>query len=161
MFVIAFLPRSKHLLVSWLQSPSAVILEPKTIKSVTVSIVSPSVCQVMELNAMIFVFRLWTPKLWLERSGWPEMRQVIGKPRYWTSTHFLSQRFQNFISNKVHIMWICTQNLINHPTSFIPASNRVLQCIIVISIVYNCTTVVYYTILLPLSIVMFHQNHHT
>ena len=44
-------------------------------------------------------------------------------------------------------MWICTQNLINHPTSFIPASNRVLQCIIVISVVYNCTTVVYYTIL--------------
>ena len=43
-FVIAFLPRSKHLLVSWLQSPSAVILEPLKIKSVTVSIVSLSVC---------------------------------------------------------------------------------------------------------------------
>ena len=43
-FVIAFLPRSKHLLISWLQSLSAVILEPKKIKSVTVSIVSPSVC---------------------------------------------------------------------------------------------------------------------
>ena len=39
-FVIAFLPRSKHLLISWLQSPSTVILEPKKIKSVTVSIVS-------------------------------------------------------------------------------------------------------------------------
>ena len=43
-FVIAFLPRSKHLLISWLQSRSAVILEPKKIKSVTVSIVSPSIC---------------------------------------------------------------------------------------------------------------------
>ena len=43
-FVIASLPRSKHLLMSWLQSPSAVILEPKKIKSVTVSIVSPSIC---------------------------------------------------------------------------------------------------------------------
>ena len=43
-FVIAFLPRSKHLLISWLQSLSAVILEPKEIKSVTVSIVSPSIC---------------------------------------------------------------------------------------------------------------------
>ena len=43
-FVIAFLPGSKHLLISWLQSPSAVILEPREIKSVTVSIVSPSVC---------------------------------------------------------------------------------------------------------------------
>ena len=43
-FAIAFLPRSKHLFISWLQSPSAVILEPKKIKSVTVSIVSPSIC---------------------------------------------------------------------------------------------------------------------
>ena len=43
-FVITFLPRSKHLLISWLQSPSAVILEPKTIKSVTVSTVSPFIC---------------------------------------------------------------------------------------------------------------------
>ena len=42
--VIAFLPRSKHLLISWLQSPSAVILEPKNIKLLTVSIVSPSIC---------------------------------------------------------------------------------------------------------------------
>ena len=42
--VIAFLPRSKCLLISWLQSPSALILEPKKIKSVIVSIVSPSIC---------------------------------------------------------------------------------------------------------------------
>ena len=42
--VIAFLPRSKRLLISWLQSPSAVILEPKEMKSVTASIVSPSIC---------------------------------------------------------------------------------------------------------------------
>ena len=56
-FVIAFLPRSKYLLISWLQSPSAVILEPKKIKSLTVSIVSPSIChEVMGLDAMIFVF---------------------------------------------------------------------------------------------------------
>ena len=56
-FVIAFLPRSKHLLTSWLQSPSAVFLEPQKIKSVTVSISSPSIFQeVMGLDAMIFVF---------------------------------------------------------------------------------------------------------
>ena len=55
--VIAFLPRSKRLLISWLQSPSALILEPKKIKSLTVSIVSPSVChEVMGPDAMIFVF---------------------------------------------------------------------------------------------------------
>ena len=55
--VIAFLPRSNHLLISWFQSPSAVILEPKKMKSVTVSIFPPSVCrEVMALDAMIFVF---------------------------------------------------------------------------------------------------------
>ena len=55
--VIAFLPRSKRLLISWLQSPSAVILEPKKIKSVTVPVVSPSVChEVMGPDAMILVF---------------------------------------------------------------------------------------------------------
>ena len=55
-FVIAFLPRSKHLLISWLQSPSAVILEPKKIKSVTVSIVSPFIChKVMGPDAVIFL----------------------------------------------------------------------------------------------------------
>ena len=56
-FVIAYLPRCKRLLISWLQSPSAVILEPKKIKSVTVSIVSPSIChEVVGLDAMILLF---------------------------------------------------------------------------------------------------------
>ena len=55
--VIAFLPRSICLLISWLQSPSAVILEPPKIKSLTVSIVSPSISnEVMGLDAMILVF---------------------------------------------------------------------------------------------------------
>ena len=55
--VITFLPRSKHLLISWLQSPSAVILEPKKIKSATVSTVYPSIChEVMGPDAMILVF---------------------------------------------------------------------------------------------------------
>ena len=55
--VIAFLPRSKHLLISWLQSPSAVILEPQKIKSDAVSTVSPSISyEVMGPDAMIFVF---------------------------------------------------------------------------------------------------------
>ena len=54
-FVIAFIPRSKHL--SWLQSSPAVILETKKIKSVTICIFSPSICyEVMRLDAMIFVF---------------------------------------------------------------------------------------------------------
>ena len=55
--VIAFLPRSKHLLISWLQSPSAVILQSQKIKSLTVSIVSPSIChEVMGPDAMILDF---------------------------------------------------------------------------------------------------------
>ena len=62
--VIAFLPRSKHLLISWLQSPSAVILEPPKIKSVTVSIVSPFIChEVMEPDVMILVFWMLSFKL--------------------------------------------------------------------------------------------------
>ena len=55
--VITFLPRSKRLLISWLQSPSAVILEPQKIKSATVSTVSPSISyEVMGLDALILVF---------------------------------------------------------------------------------------------------------
>ena len=55
--VITFLPRSKHLLILWLQSPSAVILEPPKIKSDTISIFSPSIShEVMEPDATIFVF---------------------------------------------------------------------------------------------------------
>ena len=54
--VITFLPRSKHLLISWLQSPSAVILEPPKIKSNTIYTVSPSIShEVMGLDAIIFV----------------------------------------------------------------------------------------------------------
>ena len=55
-FVIAFLSRSKHLLISWLQSPSAMILEPQKIKFLTVSIVSPSIWhEVMGPDDMIFI----------------------------------------------------------------------------------------------------------
>ena len=56
-FFIAFLPSSKHLLISWLQSPSAVTLESKKMKSFTVSILSLSICHEMKgLDAMIFIF---------------------------------------------------------------------------------------------------------
>ena len=55
--VISFLPKSKRLLIAWLQSPSAVILEPKNIKAVPVSSVSPFIChEVMGTDAMILVF---------------------------------------------------------------------------------------------------------
>ena len=55
--VITFLLRSKHLLISWQQSPSTVILEPKKIKSVTVSVVSPCICyEVMGPDVVILAF---------------------------------------------------------------------------------------------------------
>ena len=56
-FVIVFLPRTKHLLISWLKSPSAVIWDPKKIKSITVSTVSPFIChEVMGPDTVILVF---------------------------------------------------------------------------------------------------------
>ena len=59
-FVIAFLPRSQCLLISWLQSLSTVILEPKKIKSVMVSTFPPFIChEVMGLDAMVFIFECW------------------------------------------------------------------------------------------------------
>ena len=61
--VIAFLPRSKRLLISWLQSPSVVILEPPKIKSLTVSIIFPSIChEMMGPDAMILVFWMLSSK---------------------------------------------------------------------------------------------------
>ena len=64
-FVIAFLPRSKHLLISWLQSPSPVTLEPKKIKSVTVTIFSPYIChEVMGPDTMILVSLYLLPLEW-------------------------------------------------------------------------------------------------
>ena len=76
--VIVFLPRSKHLLISWLQSPSAVILEPKEIKSVTVSTVSPSIChEVMGPDAMILV------------SECPILSQFFHSPLSFSSRSFL------------------------------------------------------------------------
>ena len=62
--VISFLPRNKPLLISWLQSMFTVILEPKKIKSLTVSIVFPSIChEVMGPEARIFIFRMLSFKI--------------------------------------------------------------------------------------------------
>jgi len=64
--VIAFLPRNKCILITWLQSPSGGIFEPRKIKSLTVSIIFPSIChEVMGLDAMIFVFWMLSFSLFL------------------------------------------------------------------------------------------------
>ena len=61
--VIAFLPRSKHLLITWLQSPSAGILEPKKIKSVTVSSVSPSICHEVMGPSLVRKYKITSGKI--------------------------------------------------------------------------------------------------
>ena len=77
-FVTAFLPRTKRLLISWLQSPSAVILEPKKIKSVTVPIVSLSIChEVMGPDAMILIFLMLSFKPAFSLSSFTFIRRLI------------------------------------------------------------------------------------
>ena len=76
--VITCLPRSKCLLIPWLQSPSAVILEPKRIKSVTVSTVSPSIChEVMGPDAMILVFWMLSFKPTFSLSSFTSIKRLF------------------------------------------------------------------------------------
>ena len=83
-FGTAFLLRSKHLLISWLQSPSAVILEPPKIKSVTISTFSPSIChQVMGADAMILVFLMLNFKPAFSLSSFTFIKRLFS-----SSSHF-------------------------------------------------------------------------
>ena len=105
--VITFLPKGKHLLISWLQSPSAVVLESKKIKSVTVFTVSPSIChEVMGPDAMILVF--WMPSF---------------KPTFSLSSFILIKRF--FSSSSLSVIRVVSSAylrlLIFLPTILIPA----------------------------------------
>ena len=78
--VITFLPRSKHLLISWLQSPSAVILEPPKIKSVTIS---PFIChEVMGPDAMILVFRMLSFKPTFSFSSFTFIKRLLEESRW-------------------------------------------------------------------------------
>ena len=80
-FVIAFLPRSKHILISWLQSLSAVTLKPKKTKSVTVFIVSPSISyEVLGPDAMIFVFWMLSFKPTFSLSSFTFIKSLFSSP---------------------------------------------------------------------------------
>ena len=82
-FVIAFVPRSKCLLIPWLQSPSAVILETKKIKSVTVSIVSPYIClEMIGPEAMIFFFFNVEFKLVFSLSSITSIKSLFGSSSF-------------------------------------------------------------------------------
>ena len=114
--VIACLPRSKHLLISWLQSLSAVILEPKKIKSATVFTVSPFIChEVMGLDAMILVFWIlsfkptfslpsFTFSKWLFSSSISAIRVVL--LHIWGYWHFSQQSWlQLLLHSAQHFTW--------------------------------------------------------
>ena len=76
--VITFLPRSKHLLISWLQSPPTVILQPKNIKYATVSTVPPSIChEMMEPDAMILIFRMLSFKPAVSLSSFSSIKRLV------------------------------------------------------------------------------------
>ena len=88
--VKTFLPRSKHLLISWLQLPSAVILEPQKIKSYTVSTVSPSIChEGMGPDAMIFVFWMLSFKPTFSLSSFTFIKRLF------SSSSLSATRYQN------------------------------------------------------------------
>ena len=104
--VIAFLPRSNHLLISWLQSPSAMVLEPPKIKSVIVSIVSQSIFhEVRELDAMILVFWMFSFKPILSLS----------------SFNFINKLFSSSLSAIRVVLFAYLRLLIFLPTILIPA----------------------------------------
>ena len=112
--VIAFLPRSKHLSISWLQSASAVILEPKKIKSFTVSIVSPSICHaVMGLNAMMSVFWMLSFKPAFSLSFFTFIKKLFSSSSLrWCHLHIWGYWYfswQSWFQLVLHPAWHFTQ----------------------------------------------------
>ena len=117
--VAAFLPRSNHLLISWLQSPSAVILESKKINSLTVPIVSPSIChEVMWLDAMTLVFWMLSLKPAFPLSSFTFIKRLlsssllsakrVASSAIWGYWYFCRQYwFQLVLHSAQHFTW-CT-----------------------------------------------------
>ena len=120
--VIAFIPRSKHLLISWLKSPSAMIWEPTKIKSLTVSIVPPSICHdVMGLDAMILVFWVLSFKPVFSLSSFTLIKRLFSSSllsairmmssAYWGYWHFSWQSWFHLVLHPAqHFTW-CTLHL--------------------------------------------------
>ena len=97
-FVIAFLSRCKRLLISWLQSPSVVILEPKKIKSVTLSIVSPSLChEVMGLGIL-----MWCIQKLEEREGLSLSIHIQGTMSPWRKAHCFKRALCPLLQDHAH-----------------------------------------------------------
>ena len=105
--VIAFLQRSKHFLILWLQSPSAVILEPPKIKSVTVSIVSPSICpEVIGSDAIRGVLKArilkWFPIVFSSGPQLSELSTMTQCPS-WVALHSTAHSFIELDEAVVHV----------------------------------------------------------
>ena len=117
-FVIAFLPRRKHLLISWLQSLSMVILEPKKMKSITVSAFSPSICHdVMGLDAVIFVFLVLSFKPTFSFSSLTLIKRLFNSSSL-SAIRVVSSAYSEAVVISpgnlcVHTMW---QNVLQKPT---------------------------------------------
>ena len=113
-FVIAFLPRSKPLLISWLQSLFVVILEPKKINSVTLSIVSPSIChEVMGPDDMILVFECWVLSQFFHSSLLPSSRSSS------VPLHFLWLKWYHMHIWVCYFSWQSWFQLVIHPEGLI------------------------------------------
>ena len=108
-FVIAFLLKSKHLLISWLQSPSRVILEPKKIKSLTVSIVSSSICyEVMGQNAVILVFWMLSFKPTFSPSSFTFVKRFFSSSFQFYKSEFCNKELMVWatVSSKSCFCWL-------------------------------------------------------
>ena len=106
--VITFLPRSKCCLISWLQSPSAVILEPLKTKSLTVSIVSPSFCyEVMGPDAMILIFRMLSFKPTFSVSSFTFIKRFFGSPSLFAIRVVSSAYLLLLLLSRFSHVWLC------------------------------------------------------
>ena len=106
--VITFLPRSKCRLISWLHSPSAVILEPLKPKSLTVSIVSPSFCyEVMGPDAMILIFRMLSFKPTFSVSSFTFIKRLFGSPSLFAIRVVSSAYLLLLLLSRFSHVWLC------------------------------------------------------
>ena len=105
-FLTAFLPRNKCLLISWLQSPSAVILEPRKIKSVSVSTFSPSIChEVMGLNVMILVFWMLNFKPAFSLFSWALSSFLLSDIRVVSSRQRCNRGWDGWMASMIQRKW--------------------------------------------------------
>ena len=119
-FVIPFLSRNKRLLISWLQSPSIVTLEPKNRKSFTASIFSPSICYaIMGLDAMILVFLIFSLKLVLSLSPSPSSRGSL------VPLHFLPLDLFSSVHSLSRVQFLATPWTIAHQASLSITNSKV------------------------------------